>query len=110
MMHLTDAMIERVVARFRALADAHRIRLLLELKEGERSVGDLVTRCGISQASTSKHLGQLRACGLVTARRVGNQAFYSIRDRAIFTICNSMCRGIAAQSEAEWHALSPEPS
>jgi DNA-binding transcriptional ArsR family regulator len=107
-MHLPDAMVERIVARFRALADSSRVRLLLHLKEGECNVNGLVDAVGIGQASVSKHLAQLKQAGLVQVRRDGNQAFYSIRDPAIFTICSTMCSGIEEQVADELRAMQRE--
>jgi DNA-binding transcriptional ArsR family regulator len=53
---------------FRALAEPTRRRLLDELRDGERSVGDLVTALGLSQPAVSKHLRVLRDAGMVTCR------------------------------------------
>jgi DNA-binding transcriptional ArsR family regulator len=98
-------MVDRIVERFRALADAARIRILLQLKEGESSVSELVEHTGLAQPSVSKHLAQLKAAGLVAARRDGNRSYYGIRDPAIFAICQTMCRGISEQAEADWRAV-----
>ena len=52
----------------RALADATRWRLLWELGQGEAlPVNELARRLGRSPTLISKHMGILRAAGLVTA-------------------------------------------
>jgi DNA-binding transcriptional ArsR family regulator len=53
---------------FAALAEPTRRRILDCLLDGERPVGELVERLGISQPTVSKHLRVLREAGLVTAR------------------------------------------
>ncbi|HST90010.1 MAG TPA: metalloregulator ArsR/SmtB family transcription factor [Ktedonobacterales bacterium] len=68
---------------FRALGDPTRVRLLLRLLDapaGELSVGALVTATGVAQARVSTHLGCLRWCGLVQARRDGKQIYYRVAD------------------------------
>lgn len=56
------------MSAFAVLADPARRGLLDELREGERSVGELVAALGMSQPNVSKHLRVLREAGLVTAR------------------------------------------
>src|SRR5262249_60196580 len=68
---------------FRVLGDATRIRLLhllLEAPSGECSVGELVVAMDAPQGRISTHLGCLRWCGLVQARRDGKQVFYRVAD------------------------------
>lgn len=68
---------------FRTLGDPTRVRilhLLLDAPAGECSVGDLVTALAAPQSRVSTHLGCLRWCGLVQARRVGKQVYYRIAD------------------------------
>jgi DNA-binding transcriptional ArsR family regulator len=68
---------------FRVLGDPTRLRLLrllLDAPSGERSVGDLVTALEAPQSRVSTHLGCLRWCGLVVARRDGKQVYYRVGD------------------------------
>jgi DNA-binding transcriptional ArsR family regulator len=65
---------------FRALANEVRIRLLEELRDGERSVGELQERVGVSGPNVSQHLAVLRSHGIVAARRDGASVIYSIVD------------------------------
>jgi DNA-binding transcriptional ArsR family regulator len=84
---------------FRALGDPTRLRLLTLLLEGERPVTDLVEAVGAPQGRVSTHLGCLRWCGLVTARREGRQMMYAITDprvRALLGTAGAMLRDYAA--------------
>lgn len=65
---------------FRGFADPSRLTILEALREGERTVGDLVQTTSLSQPNVSNHLGCLRDCGLVTARQQGRNVFYSLSD------------------------------
>jgi DNA-binding transcriptional ArsR family regulator len=61
-----------------ALGDPHRRDLLDQLRQGERSVGDLVIALGLSQPATSKHLRVLREAGLVQVRKQAQRRVYAI--------------------------------
>lgn len=55
-----------------------RIQILRLLREGERSVSELVRASGQSQPNISRHLGILRARGIVEARKDGVSTCYSL--------------------------------
>ena len=50
---------------FHALGDATRRRMLRELADGERSVGELAKPFDISLAAASKHIKALESAGLI---------------------------------------------
>ncbi|AUB80710.1 ArsR/SmtB family transcription factor [Candidatus Thiodictyon syntrophicum] len=64
----------------RALGHGARLELLDFLAQGERAVEDLARVAGLSIANTSKHLQQLKAAGLVLARRDGKHIRYTLAD------------------------------
>jgi len=68
---------------FRALGDPTRVRLLALLLAHDQTVSDLVEAVGAPQGRISTHLGCLRWCGLVTARRNGRQMIYAITDQRV---------------------------
>ncbi len=63
---------------FNAVAEPQRRRILLLLKERERSVNELAMALRITQPRTSKHLRVLREVGLVRVREVGQQRLYAL--------------------------------
>lgn len=65
---------------FRGFSDPSRLALLEALRDGERSVGDLVQITGFTQPNVSNHLACLRDCGLVAVRQQGRFAYYSLSD------------------------------
>lgn len=95
---MTDELTELVAERFKALADPGRVRLLNLLRDGERSVGDLVEQTGLTQANVSKHLARLRDLGFVTRQRDGLHIYYRLADRDILKLCDLMCGRIEAQA------------
>lgn len=65
-------------ALFRTLADPTRRALFERLcREGEKTVGALTAKAGVSQPVVSKHLGILKRAGLVRDRHEGRQTHYS---------------------------------
>lgn len=71
---------------FEVLAEPTRRRILDLLHPGERSVGDLVGRLGLSQPGVSKHLRVLRDAGLVAVRREAQRRWYRIRPEPLAEI------------------------
>ncbi|MEW5703667.1 MAG: metalloregulator ArsR/SmtB family transcription factor [Pseudomonadota bacterium] len=65
-------------AFLKALGNENRIRILCELAAGERSVGELAARIGLSQSALSQHLARLRGEGLVKTRRQAQTIYYSL--------------------------------
>ena len=63
---------------FKALADPTRRELLRLLSQGDLPAGELGARFDISQPAISRHLAVLRAAGLVTARREGQNVIYAL--------------------------------
>src|SRR5919107_559664 len=63
---------------FNAVAEPRRRQILDLLAGGERSVGDLVERLGLSQPLVSQHLRVLREVGLVQVRDEGRQRLYRL--------------------------------
>jgi DNA-binding transcriptional ArsR family regulator len=64
---------------FQALGEPHRLEILDVLREGERPVGELVDRLGLSQPAVSKHLKILRDVGLVDMRADAQRRLYRVR-------------------------------
>jgi DNA-binding transcriptional ArsR family regulator len=68
----------------KTLADPTRRGIFERLcREGEQTVGALTARAGVSQPAVSKHLGVLKAAGLVHDRHVGRQTHYSARPASL---------------------------
>jgi DNA-binding transcriptional ArsR family regulator len=65
-------------AALQALAEPNRMAILALLRDGERPVGDFVYALPISQPAVSKHLGVLRAAGLVEVRKDAQRRLYSL--------------------------------
>ncbi|KHL71028.1 metalloregulator ArsR/SmtB family transcription factor [Pseudomonas sp. RL] len=64
---------------FKCLADETRARIsLLVLREGELCVCELTAALEQSQPKVSRHLAQLRSCGILEDRRQGQWVYYRV--------------------------------
>ncbi|MCB0218141.1 MAG: helix-turn-helix transcriptional regulator [Chrysiogenetes bacterium] len=97
---LTEGGFEAVAQRFRLMGDPLRLRLLNCLREGERTVGELVGATGASQPNVSRHLSLLYQNGLVTRRQEGNCVYYGVADPGIFEVCDVVCSGLERDLDA----------
>jgi DNA-binding transcriptional ArsR family regulator len=71
------------VSAFEVLAEPHRRHILDLLREGERSVNELVAGLGLSQPGVSKHLRILREAGLVEVRADAQRRLYTLRPQPL---------------------------
>jgi DNA-binding transcriptional ArsR family regulator len=94
---LPEPLVELVAQRFRLIGEPMRIRLLDRLRDGEQSVGELVEALDATQQNISKHLGVLHQAGILGRRKEGNRVVYAIADASIFTLCETVCGGLAQQ-------------
>ena len=67
----------------RALANPHRLAMVLELARGPRCVHELVESLGISQPLASQHLRVLKTVQLVKSQRRGREIAYSLGDEHV---------------------------
>jgi ArsR family transcriptional regulator, virulence genes transcriptional regulator len=76
--NLMEAAADRASDLLKALANRHRLLIICQLIDGERSVGDLAEFLGLRDSTVSQHLALLRRDGLVSARRDAQTIYYSI--------------------------------
>jgi DNA-binding transcriptional ArsR family regulator len=75
-----------MASTFEVLAEPTRRRILDLLRDGERSVGELVDRLTLSQPGVSKHLRVLRDAGLVEVRVEAQRRWYGLRPEPLTEI------------------------
>jgi ArsR family transcriptional regulator, cadmium/lead-responsive transcriptional repressor len=74
---------------FHGLADPARLSCLLAVREGPKTVGEIVTTTGLSQPNVSKHLACLWDCGLVRRQRNGRFVIYELASEEVETVLRS---------------------
>lgn len=95
--YMSDALRQFKSEILQGLAHPTRIAIVELLREGELSAGGLIDKLRIEQANASQHLAVLRAKRIVVSRKVGNQVYYSIRDRALIEVLDILRRYFYAQ-------------
>ena len=100
---LSPQAVEMVAARFRVLGEPVRVRILEELRDGERNVSELVAAVGSTQPNISKHLRTLQEAGLIGRRQLGNQVFCFIDDPSVFDLCDAVCTSISERLARHAH-------
>lgn len=71
---------------FKALAHSGRVRILEVLRDGDRTVAELIPLVGLESSHLSQQLAVLRRARLVTASRSGSSVTYSIADPSIIEL------------------------
>jgi DNA-binding transcriptional ArsR family regulator len=94
---LPSNLVDLIARRFRVLSEPSRIRLLDELREGERSVNELAARMGAGQQNISKHLSVLADAGIVARRKDGNHVYYRTVDDGVLGLCEQVCGSLEQQ-------------
>jgi DNA-binding transcriptional ArsR family regulator len=70
----------------KSLSDENRLRILLSLYNGRKTVSTIVEEMNLSQPLVSHHLKELRRCLLVKVERKGLFVHYEIADDRIIDI------------------------
>lgn len=78
--------LDSLTARFKALSDPLRLRILDRLRGGERCVCQLTDLLDAGQSLLSFHLRTLKDAGLVTDRREGRWMHYALNPEVVAEI------------------------
>lgn len=74
---------EKASSLLKALANEKRLMIVCILQQGEKNVGELEQKVGLSQSALSQHLARLRRDGIVDTRREAQTIYYSLKDKAV---------------------------
>jgi DNA-binding transcriptional ArsR family regulator len=77
---IPDATALRVADTMFALSTPSRLRILVSLRSGPRTVSEIVDAVGMEQSAVSHQLRVLRDNSLVSMRRVGRTRLYALRN------------------------------
>ncbi|MEW6533702.1 MAG: ArsR/SmtB-type metalloregulator TsoR [Thermodesulfobacteriota bacterium] len=74
----------------KSLSDENRLRILLSLGNGKKTVSTIVEEMNLSQPLVSHHLKELRRCLLVNVERKGLFVYYEIADERVIDIVREL--------------------
>ncbi len=97
---LPPGLADLIAARFRALGDPMRVRLVDLLRNGELTVNELAERVGASQQNVSRHLAVLTEAGVLGRRKEGVRVHYRIVDEGVLALCEQVCGSLQAHVAA----------
>ena len=89
--------LERMATRFKMLGEPMRLRILQAVCRAPRTVNDIVSATGSTQANVSKHLALLAASGILTRARDGQCVYYGIKDQLAVKLCELVRAQVAGQ-------------
>lgn len=84
---MTHGELEQIAQHFRLLGEPMRLRILQALCQKPRSVNEVVTAVGATQANVSKHLSLLAAAGILTREKNGQCVYYGLKDPLTLKMC-----------------------
>ncbi|MCU0596700.1 MAG: metalloregulator ArsR/SmtB family transcription factor [Desulfobacterota bacterium] len=74
----------------KCLSDDNRLRILLALNNGRKSVSQIVEELNLSQPLVSHHLKELKRFLLVRIERSGPFVYYEMTDKKVIEIVNAL--------------------
>lgn len=74
----------------KSLSHPVRLKILCQLIERERMVGELTEFCGISQPAMSSFLKRMKNEGILTSRKEQTAVFYSIADKKLIRLLRAI--------------------
>ena len=94
---------EKVETLLKAMANRQRLMILCQLLKSEMSVSAITQAIGLSPSAVSQHLSVLRNDGLVTTRREAQTIYYSIGNKQVLQLIETLYI-MFCQSEEEQQA------
>ena len=72
------------------LASPKRIEIIAALKDGEKTVSEIIETLDIPKANASQHLALMKVKGILKSRREGINIYYSIANPKVVQACGLM--------------------
>ncbi|CAO1610307.1 ArsR/SmtB family transcription factor [Brochothrix thermosphacta] len=86
-----------VTQLFKALSDPTRLKILLQIAQGEIAVNDIALAIDAKQSTVSHQLRLLKQANLVKTRREGTTIFYTVDDIHVIEILNQTIAHVSHQ-------------
>lgn len=86
-----------VTQLFKALSDPTRLKILLQIAQGEIAVNEIALAIDAKQSTVSHQLRFLKQANLVKTRREGTTIFYTVDDIHVIEILNQTIAHVSHQ-------------
>lgn len=87
-------------ALLKALSNRHRLLILCQLIDGEKSVGQLAEFLGVRDSTASQHLALLRRDAIISGHRDGQTIWYQISSEPARDVIRVLYAAYCAGSKA----------
>lgn len=94
----------------KTLTNPKRIEILMALRNGEKTVTELVVLLGASKANVSQHLAVMRNKGILSTRRDGVNIYYRVTNAKVLDACSLMRQVLLEQHAAQNKVISALPA
>jgi len=84
---LTEDELSHLAGRFKLLGEPMRLKILQSVCHEPRTVNDIVTVTGSTQANVSKHLALLATAGILGREKDGQCVYYGMKDKLVVQLC-----------------------
>jgi ArsR family transcriptional regulator, nickel/cobalt-responsive transcriptional repressor len=98
---------ERLADTMFALASPSRLLILTTLRDGPRTVSEIIATVGMEQSAVSHQLRVLRDHGVVSVERRGRERLYGLRDEDVGALLDHALRHVA-ELEAPRRGITKE--
>ncbi len=92
----------------KTIANPKRLEIIHSLKDGEKTVTELVEILGVPKANVSQHLAVMRTKGVLSNRRDGVNIFYRISNPKVVQACSLMKEVLTEQMRERSRLLAKE--
>ncbi len=99
MVSVSDGLLRLLARRMHLLSDPVRVRLLMRLEGSEACVQELADEFDTTHQSVSHHLGVLYRDGVLSRRKDGTTAFYTVCDFAACRALEQVLASVTAHAE-----------
>lgn len=104
---LSDAAAELVADTMFALATPSRLRIVVCLRSGPRTVSEIVEAVGMEQSAVSHQLRVLREHSVLSMRRIGRTRQYALRDKHIAVLIDEALEHVRALQQPRADDVDP---
>jgi len=103
-----DVLYIQIASFYKSLADENRLKIIMNLAEGEKSVSEIVEETGLSQPLISHHLKELKNSLIVKTDRRSSFVFYELTEPALVNLIKLTNQLVIELNEKNNYTVSPE--
>jgi DNA-binding transcriptional ArsR family regulator len=96
-----DPFVEQIAKFFSLLSEPSRLKIVHAICREERNVSDIVELTGLTQTNVSRQLNLMLNAGVLSRRKEGNQAFFTVSDETLIEVCRDVCIRLASKMETD---------